>query len=421
MQDYYQQGLALAQTGDYHGAIEQFDLAASATPTWGELYYRRGLAHFALGDTLSAVGDYSVALTHDSQHRDCNYARALARLTLKNFPGALTDIDRAIAFGRDFAPAYQLKGQICRKLAQYPAAIAAYKMAATLYLAQQDLDRSRQCLELAQQMQLKPIATPSPQISAPVPLITTEQFYAQLLERGERGDVAGAIQDADWAVRTSPEDVRAYCCRGVLKLKMSDRTAALADFNQALKIDPESHLAYRSRGKLRGQMGDYAGALLDLDRALAFDPQDLFIYLARAQVRISTNNYPAALDDLSQAIALDPREPTTYTQRAQVYTKLERLPEAIADYQTAANIYLDSQNLPKYQDTLASLNKIQRTAPAISTSLSGTEDLRQRLLTLVGGHWEIAHRALEHLEANYPGYSEEWYLEQAIADIERGL
>ncbi len=385
------------------------------------------MAYFYLFYTLNAVADYTKALTYDNEHKDCYYARALARLTLKNFPGALADIDRAIGFRRDFPLGYQLKGMVCRKLAQYPDAIAAYKIAANLYLAQQDLERSRQCMEIAQSLQPKPIESAPPRAAVPMtPFVTPEQFYAQLLELGERGYLRGAIQDADWAVLTSPHDVRAYCCRGVLYLKQGDLSAALTDLNHAIKLDPESHIAYRSRGKLRSQMGDYTGALLDFDRALAFEPRDLFIYLARGNVRVHLNNYTEAIADFTQAISIDPREPAAYVQRAHVYLKLEELPHAIEDYQTAANIYLESHNLPKYQETLTSLNQLKRLSPkstppqTATTRQAQTEALRQRLLVLVGGHWAIAQRSLEHLESQYPGRSEDWYLELAIFNIERG-
>jgi tetratricopeptide (TPR) repeat protein len=425
-QDYYQQGLAKAKAQDFRGAIEDFDMAAIATPAWGEVYYRRGLAHFDLGDTLSAVADYTKALTYDAQHKDCYYARALARLTLKNFPGALTDIDSAIAFGRDFPLGYQLKGMVCRKLTKYTDAIAAYKIAANLYLAQHDLDRSRQCLEIAQSMQPKPIdPPPPPSLPSAPPVANLEQFYTQVLERGERGDLPGAISDADWAVRTNPDDVRSYCCRGVLYLKQGDLSAALADLNHAIALDPQSPIAYRSRGKLRIQMGDRTGALLDFDRALTFDPQDLFCYLARGNVRFELNNFTEAIADYGRAIAIDPRDPAAYVQRAQIYIKLEEFHLASEDYQAAANIYLENHNLTKYQETLASLNRVQTARPTAApmgvNMRSQTEALRERLLALVGGHWAIAQRSLEHLEEQYPGRSEAWYLELAIFNIERGL
>jgi tetratricopeptide (TPR) repeat protein len=423
-QEYYQQGLAKAKAGDDRGAIADFELASIATPEWAEIYYRRGLAYFDLGEILTAVGDYTQALALDPQHRDCYYARALARLMLKNFPGAMEDVDRAILYGRDYAPAYQLKGLISKKLAQYPQAISAYKTAANLYLAQQDPDNSRQCLELALSLQPKPIAPVTPRSTPTPPLITPEQFYTQLLEQGERGDLQGAIDNANWAVKTSPLDVRVYSCRGVLYLKQGNLAAALADFSQAIELDPQSHVAYRSRGKLRDRMGDYNGAILDFDRAIAIAPQDLFIYLARGNVRVSLNNYPEAIADFSQAISIDPQEPSAYIYRAQTYTKLEELRQAIDDYQLAANIYLERQDLPKYQDTLANLQKLQRSTPKLApppTKNPQTESLRQRLFVLVSGQWGIAQRLIDRLKQESPGYAEDWYLERVIYNLEQGL
>jgi tetratricopeptide (TPR) repeat protein len=426
-QDYYQQGLAKAKAGDTSGAIETFNLALIATPEWAEIYYRRGLVYFDLGDLLQAVSDYTQALKLDPQHRDCYYARALARLTLKNFPGALSDVDKAIEFGRDYAAAYQLKAIVCRKLTNYPDAIAAYKIAASLYLNQQDPETSRQCLAEAQSLQPKPLATTkSPAPSVRSELISPEQFYTQTIERAEKGDLQGAIEDANWAVKTSPDNAWGYCCRGILQLKQGDNSSALMNLNHAIKLDPQFAIAYRSRGKLRIQMGDFGGAIVDFDKSLAITPQDLFIYIARSQAHISLNDYPAAIADLSKAIEIDPTEPAPYLQRAQTYTKLEELSKAIADYQTAANIYFDRQDLPQYQDTLTKLQQIQRSAPkstppATKSDSPETATLRQRLLILVSGQWPIATRLIEHAKENYPGRSEDWYLQKVVHDLEQGL
>jgi tetratricopeptide (TPR) repeat protein len=423
-QDYYQQGLAKAKDGDYQGAIADFDLALIATPEWAEVYYRRGLAHFDLGDVLTAVSDYTQALAIDSHHRDCSYARALARLTLKNFPGALVDIDRAILFGRDYAPAYQLKGLVCKKLAKYTDAIAAYKVAANLYLAQKDVENSQRCLDLARTLEPKPIDAPIVPKPTPRPLLASpEQFYAQLLEQGERGDLEGALDNANWAIQSSPNEAWVYACRGALYSKRDDRTAALTDFNHAIQLDPNAHVAYRGRGKLRDRMGDYQGALMDFDRALAINSQDLFIYLARGNVRVNMHDYPAAIADFDRAIAIDPAEPLAYLKRAETYIKLEELSRAIEDYQLAANIYLERQDLKKYQDTLTSLQKLQRSAPSPNRdrSQSQNEALRQRLYVLVSGQWAIAQRLIDRLKEEYPGYDEDWYLERVIDNLEAGL
>jgi tetratricopeptide (TPR) repeat protein len=227
-------------------------------------------------------------------------------------------------------------------------------------------------------------------------------------------------------VQTSPNDAWVYACRGALYFKRGDRTAALTDFNRSIQLDPNSHVAYRGRGKLRTQMGDYRGAMLDFDRALAIDPQDLFIYLARGNVRVSLYDYTAAIVDFTQAIAIDPQEPSGYLQRAQTYTKLEELGRAIDDYQMAANIYLERQELPKYQDTLKNLQQLQRAAPKSSPppnrgQSSQHEALRQRLYILVSGQWAIAQRLIDRLKEEYPGQPEDWYLERVIYNLEQGL
>ena len=433
-QEYYQQGLAKAQAGNLRGAIEDFDLALIATPEWAEVFYRRGLAYFDLGDTITAISDYTQALAIDSHHRDCSYARALARLTLKNFPGALVDIERAILFGRDYAPAYQLKGLVCKKLANYSEAIAAYKVAANLYLTQKDLENSQRCFDLAQSLQPKTFAHPpasippiAPKSTLRPPLTSPEQFYVQLLEQGERGDLAGAIDNANWAIQASPNEAWVYACRGALYSKQGDRTAALTDFNRAIQLNPNSHVAYRGRGKLRDKMGDYRGAISDFDRALAIEPQDVFIYLARGNVRVNLHDYPAAIADFAQAISIDPQEPLGYLNRAQIYIKTEDLHQAIEDYQIAANLYLERQDLTKYQETIAKLQDFQRAAPQSAPppqrdrSQPQNEALRQRLYILVSGQWAIAQRLIDRLKDEQPGHEEDWYLQRVIYNLEEGL
>jgi hypothetical protein len=45
--------------------------------------------------------------------------------------------------------------------------------------------------------------------------------------------------------------------------------------------------------------------------------------------------------------------------------------------------------------------------------------MRQKLLRLVGGYWEIAERLIEDTKYRYPGMSEDWYIEKVIQDLER--
>jgi tetratricopeptide (TPR) repeat protein len=245
-------------------------MALIAMPSSAAVYYRRGLVYFDLGDNLTAVADYTRSIELQPNQKDAYYARALVRLILKNFSGALADIDKSIAFGRDYAPAYQLKGTICQKLAQRQDAIQAYKLAASLYLQQQDLENSRRCLAKAEEL--------APSYGAAIPT-----GYGTAIAKAESGDLWGASQAADIAVQANPQDAQAYCCRGVIHMMRSNAQLAIADFNRAIKLDPTTHSAYRHRGKMRQEMGDVQGAIEDFGQALKINAQDWQLYTFRAR------------------------------------------------------------------------------------------------------------------------------------------
>jgi tetratricopeptide (TPR) repeat protein len=428
MNNYYQQGLAKAQAQDYRGAIEDFQMALIANPEAAAVYYRRGLVYFDLGDNLSAVSDYTKSIELQPQQQDAYYGRSLVRLVLKNLAGALADVNQAIMFGRDYAPAYQLKGNICQKLAQRQESIAAYKLAASLYLKQQDVENSRLCLEKAQAWH-SPVSHPVNNHAGASQ--TAQTMCSMAIAKAEAGDLAGAVRAADGAVRLHPQEAQAYCCRGVIHLLRQNNNAALMDFNAALRLDPAVPSAYRHRGRVRQQLGDFQGALADFAQASQINPQDAHIHIFRSQVQASLGNYQQSIADLNQAIEVNPQNASAYVERAQAHAKIEELTAAQADYQTAANLYLDQHNLQSYQETITKLQSLQtntslKSAPPLASSTSAPlsnsdRHLRQRLLVLVGGQWPMAERLIVRFQEEYPGYDEDWYLEQVIAYIEQGL
>ncbi len=347
MSEYYQQGLDKAKAQDYPGALEAFELALIANPNWAEVHYRRGLVYFDLNDLMSAVTDYSRSIDLDPRQKDSYYARAIVRLMLKNFSGALADIDRAIMFGRDHAPNYQLKGMICQKLAQRADAIQAYKMAASLYLKQQDIENSRLCLNKAEEL--------TPQ----VPNAAPPNNYATIIARAEAGDLWGATQEADNAIRSNPQDAKAYCCRGLIHKMRDNLASALADFNTSIRLDPKSN-GHLYRGLMRQQMGDWQGAIDDFTQAVAINPQDAQCLVSLAQGYAARGEHELALVTLERALTIDPQNPAAYVERAQIRLRSEEIAGARTDYQTAANLYLERQDLTNYQSTLAKLQNISR-------------------------------------------------------------
>jgi tetratricopeptide (TPR) repeat protein len=367
---FFDLGIEQARQGDYQGAIAAFSQAIKLNPYLAEAYYRRGLAYFKTGNPHGAVFDYTAAIQRDRDRMEFYYARAFVRLELKNFSGALEDVQAAIRLNRNYAPAYQLKGAIEQKLTMKSVAISSFKKAAQLYLAQKDAENCRVCLQKIEQLQFSALNPPETNSPPPGKMQSQEEILAQILQKAEAGDCAGALQELDWAIQIDSQDARIYCCRGIVKSKMGDRQGAIADLNRALQLNPQNAIALRNRGKLRLQIGDCLGALADLNQALQLNPQDALSYVGRGDVYSAMGNYQDAIIDFSKAIKLKPNNPEAYLSRAQAYAHQEEIQKAISDRQTAASQFCEKQDWNNYHKTLESLKQFQSRSPQTSTGTS---------------------------------------------------
>ncbi len=128
-------------------------------------------------------------------------------------------------------------------------------------------------------------------------------------------------------------------------------------------------------------------------------------------------NYLGAIADYTQALQINPDDAQAYYNRGIAYTFLEEMESAVADYQQAASIYCEKEDWDNYHQVLNSLQKINKSYPESRHQKYNL--LRQRVLRLVGGYWEIAQRLIEQKRDYYPGMTDEWYLQQVIDDLER--
>ena len=413
----YEQGVEKARQKDYAGAIADLTEAIQLSPYFADAYYQRGLAYFDTGNLHDAVSDYTRALEFNPESVGARYARALVRLTLKNLPGALEDVDAAIARDEKYAAAYNLRGMVQRKQGNIHGAIAAFKKAGELYLAQKDAENCRRCLERAKQLQPKS-PQPTPQ-APPQPLLSSDEIYAQILTKAESGDCRGAMRELDWAIELDDKDANAYCCRGIIRSKMGDSRGAIADFNRALRLNPEDAIAYRNRGKLRMELGDWGGAASDFNRAIEIEPKDAMLLVARGNAFREMGNYSAAIDDYTQALEIDAEDANAYYHRGMARARMEEMKGAIEDYQNAASYFCEKEDWKNYQNALDSLKQLQSAAPQTKAAEVNSNPLRDRLLILVGGHWGIAERLIERAKYYYPGMSEDWYIEKVVYDLEQ--
>ncbi|NER84214.1 MAG: tetratricopeptide repeat protein [Leptolyngbya sp. SIO1D8] len=282
---FYQEGLEKASEKDYEGAIAAFNQALEHQPEFAEAYYQRGLAYFNLGNFQVAITDYTAALRIDADDVGSYFARGLAYLTVNHLNAAIADAKQVILRKSDSAAAYNLIGTARQRQGTSKKAIASYKKAVEIYLDQRDIVNCRRCLGHIRELQA---ATPQPepepaQAIPPLrPLINPHEFLRQAVQKAQKRNYRGAIEDLDWA----------------------------------LQIDPQDAWAYASRGKVRADWGNLQGAIDDCQKAATLFAAQADQTMAQ-QMREAVQTLQASIQRTTQqAVAYQTRERTRATWQA---------------------------------------------------------------------------------------------------------
>jgi tetratricopeptide (TPR) repeat protein len=419
-EDFYQQGLVKAKSGDRYGAVQAFSCAIATNPSLIEAYYQRGLVLFDLGDRQGAIADYDQALSLKPDAIDVLIARSIIRIAIANIIGAQADIAQALVINPKSAIAHQLLGLTYKQQNQIEKAIATYKQAASLFLELRDEDNCRRCIE-----SYKPLEGFLPPSTADV--------LATVKQRIDQGDYTNALIDLNWMLQIEPKNVKAFCLRGLTLGKLGDPELAIKDLNQATFLEPQNLEVRISRGRIRLEIGDAQGAIADFNELLREHPSMAEIYGDRAKAHLKLKDYRTAIEDFSRSLSLNNNSPQLYCDRADARHDFGDLKGAIDDYQQAANIWFNQSKMDRYRYAIDRVNlwqselaKQTKEAKRQQTNAAATVDLmqmpslelQQRLLSLVGGNMAIAQRLIDIAKQEYPNKPEVWYWQKVVFDLE---
>jgi len=92
-------GLTKKMTGDYTGAMRDFDSAIKTYPNNAKLYKNRGNVHVISGSLLNAIDDYTRAIDRNPQYAAAYYNRGLAFLLLHDPVSGCNDLNRSLDLG----------------------------------------------------------------------------------------------------------------------------------------------------------------------------------------------------------------------------------------------------------------------------------------------------------------------------------
>ena len=73
--------------------------------------------------------------------------------------------------------------------------------------------------------------------------------------KSKKGDLEGALEDFEQAIKLNPNHTNAYNNRGIAKFKKGDLEGALEDYNTAIKLNPNYADAYYNRGIAYERLG----------------------------------------------------------------------------------------------------------------------------------------------------------------------
>ncbi|MFP4474287.1 MAG: SPOR domain-containing protein [Desulfatibacillaceae bacterium] len=110
VENWFERGAILFQSGHYEKAIEAFDEAVDKDPGHVEVYVHRGAAYFYTGRLEKAIGDYSKVIDLGAGDADVYNNRGAAWYHLGEYDRAIHDTSRAIEMNPEHADAWCNRG-----------------------------------------------------------------------------------------------------------------------------------------------------------------------------------------------------------------------------------------------------------------------------------------------------------------------
>ena len=279
-------------------------------------YSNRGNSYSSLKDYQAAIADYTKIIDLQPDNAKSYFQRGNLRYSIKDYQGAIADYTEAIRIKSDDADFYFKRGD------------------------------SRDQLE----------------------------------------DYSGAIADYTEAIRLKPDYTKAYYYRGISKSKQKDYQAAISDYSQAISQLNYSGIGVRFVDR-EGMPGMFIGeifknspadrsALKVGDQVVALNGESTLNKTAEELQQLINNQVlkkeilevtlkikregQREFDlTLIKAPIINPGSAEIYMSRGTAYRKSNNLQGAREDFQTAADLYRQQNNIEMYQKALEKLKEIQ--------------------------------------------------------------
>ena len=175
----------------------------------------------------------------------------------------------------------------------------------------------------------------------------------------DQGDYQKAIEDYNQVIELQPDYVSAYNNRGNAHYYLKDYQSAIEDYNQVIELQPDYASAYNNRGNAHYDQRDYQAAIKNYTKAIELQPDYASAYYNRGLAHKNLKDYQAAIKDYTKAIELQPDHSPAYYNRGLAHKNLKDYQSAIEDYQKAADLYKQQGKTDDYQDAIDQIKELE--------------------------------------------------------------
>lgn len=237
--EWLNRGVALANLGKYHEAIEYFDKSIAMNPSEPRAWNDKGNTLARLNQIPEAIRCFNKALELYPGYANGWCGKGIALGKTGNYQGAIMCFNKALEIHPDHAEALNHKGLALGGLGNHQDAIRYYERA----------------------LEINP--------RDPTVLINMGASLSALLRYKE------AVPYFDRAVGINPRDPQVLTTKGMSLYGFGNYTEALGYFNESIELDPAWYVAWYGKGVTLAALGKNREAIRCLEKHISLFPPSL--------------------------------------------------------------------------------------------------------------------------------------------------
>ncbi len=138
-------------------------------------------------------------------------------------------------------------------------------------------------------------------------------------------------ENLEKALKINDKDARCYDLRSCMKTRTGDLEGALQDSNMAIKYETSDELFYSNRAFAKIKLKQYDEALMDLEESIRLKPTAK-AYSNKGLAYLLKEMYPVAINNFYKSLDLNPDDGEVYYYRGYCYAYSDKLDQACADF-----------------------------------------------------------------------------------------